>query len=111
MKMPNDLGIYDLSGNVFEWCRDVYSEKAYSLHTVNNPNYENAPADIKEEIKVGHRRVIRGGGWRYLPFRSRCGNRGCHALYSCSNALGFRLVMDPSTIAEKGITKVGKENG
>ena len=50
--MPNGLGLYDMSGNVWEWCEDNYSDKAYSKHTKENPVYL--------ESKTGSR-VLRGG--------------------------------------------------
>ncbi len=52
-KHPNELGIYDMSGNVWEWCGDWYDSDYYSSSPKNNPV---GPSS-------GARRVLRGGGW------------------------------------------------
>lgn len=51
-KLPNELGIYDMSGNGWEWCQDWYDSDYYSFCVVNNPT---GPTS-------GSRRVLRGGG-------------------------------------------------
>ncbi|MFQ5976290.1 MAG: formylglycine-generating enzyme family protein, partial [Candidatus Hydrothermarchaeales archaeon] len=56
---PNGLGLYDMSGNVWELVQDVYNENAYSMHSRNNPVYKGD----------GGYRVIRGGSWYYGPPR------------------------------------------
>lgn len=73
---PNEIGIYDLSGNVWEWCQDVL--KPY-------PNCE-----INNAVDLG--RVARGGSWSN-PARS-CRNASRHDRYKSfrSNFLGFRLI-------------------
>ncbi len=55
-KAPNGLGLYDMSGNVAEWCQDVYSETAYARHAKRNPI----------NVAGGTKRVLRGGGWYAL---------------------------------------------
>ncbi len=82
-KKPNALGLYDMSGNVYEWCEDNYSESAYKKHREKNPL-------ISED---GARRVIRGGSWCNSPHEMRCTYRAGVSQDFKGNYIGFRLVM------------------
>ena len=65
-KAPNGLGIYDMSGNVFQWCEDVYDVDAYKKHQRNNPISNGG----------GSYRVLRGGSWSRDAAWVRCSFRG-----------------------------------
>lgn len=79
---PNMYGIFDIVGNVWEWCRDYYSPGFYVVSSDRNP--------INED---GHEyRVIRGGGWDDLPTALRCAWRYTPKFYERGDNLGFRSV-------------------
>ncbi|MCP4020334.1 MAG: formylglycine-generating enzyme family protein [Desulfobacteraceae bacterium] len=79
-KAPNGLGIYDMSGNVWEWCQDWKGN--YSFGEKDNPI---GPL-------WGTYRVIRGGGWYSMPSWVRTTDRGRHEPEFSYLILGFRLV-------------------
>ncbi len=83
MKKPNALGLHDMSGNVYEWCEDNYSESAYKKHRDKNPM-------ISEE---GAKRIIRGGSWCNSAHEIRCAYRAGMNPDFKGNYIGFRLVM------------------
>ena len=95
-KAPNGLGLFDMNGNVNEWCDDYYRAYAYRKHKRNNPIFRLE----KEDIGGGKQKVYRGGGWNSKPKFSRCAARnyelplnfGSYLKAYYSNDLGFRLV-------------------
>ena len=88
-KKANELGIYDMSGNVYEWCWDGYSKEYYAF---SPPCY---PTGDKEVVG----RVIRGGSWLNESVSSRVANRGELKGHTQNSRLGFRLArgaVDPN---------------
>lgn len=81
-KKPNGLGLYDMSGNVWQWTADRYGENYYRESPRINPP---GPAS-------GTRRVFRGGSWFYDPRGARVTYRDFAAPDYRSSYLGFRLV-------------------
>lgn len=80
-KQPNELGIYDMSGNVDEWCQDWYGD--YSSEAQTNPTGPDSGTD----------RVYRGGCWDSGAAYCRTSNRSHHMPASTGTTLGLRLAL------------------
>jgi formylglycine-generating enzyme required for sulfatase activity len=80
-KKANELGIYDMSGNVFECCQDWYDNKYYKKKYQMNPSGASS----------GILRVNRGGSWNNRARSCRAANRSFNPPYNRDSDLGFRL--------------------
>ncbi|MGD1808538.1 SUMF1/EgtB/PvdO family nonheme iron enzyme [Dapis sp. BLCC M126] len=80
---PNSFGLYDMHGNVWEWCQDVWHD-----------NYEGAPTDGSAWETGGNTkfRLLRGGSWLFNSWNCRCAGRNYYDAGSLDNLVGFRVV-------------------
>ena len=81
---PNGYGIYDMTGNDWNWCNDWYSSTYYSSSPSNNPT---GPTS-------GSYRVLRGGGWNSFAIYCLVSYRSYFNNDFLSNYNGFRVVLD-----------------
>jgi formylglycine-generating enzyme required for sulfatase activity len=83
-KMPNAYGLHDMSGNVWEWCEDIYLQDAYGKSAENNPAGTDRPVF----------RVRRGGSWDSEQRRLRSLFRGRYPVDLQFESNGIRIVLE-----------------
>ncbi|MCY7408529.1 MAG: formylglycine-generating enzyme family protein, partial [Alkalinema sp. CAN_BIN05] len=83
--VANTFGLYDMHGNIYEWCEDHWHR-----------NYEKAPDDgsawLKNTSKRDSARVLRGGSWIFVPGRCRSAFRNFNVAGTRNDFIGFRVV-------------------
>lgn len=82
---PNSFGLYDMIGNVYEWCLDV-----------KHDNYLGAPTDGSARLEKGPdgRRINRGGSWLYRSIDAEVAGRCWEHPAKSQNNYGFRVLME-----------------
>ncbi|MDR0971655.1 MAG: SUMF1/EgtB/PvdO family nonheme iron enzyme [Bacteroidales bacterium] len=87
---PNDFGLYDMAGNVAEWCEDTFNESAYNVaHDLNQTMRYEATDQDSPQMK---RKVIRGGSWKDQKHFIRTSTRAYEYQDSGKSYVGFRCV-------------------
>lgn len=92
---PNGYGVYDMVGNVSEWCLDAYDAEFYHVSPKQNPLAGHELPDVLAtftEVEVP--RVLRGGSWLNVAYRIRVAVRDRPAPTYALNFVGFRCVRD-----------------
>lgn len=91
---PNGYGLYDMAGNVWEWCLDAYNPDYYTMSPGRNPfsDRNNVEWTINNFTNVEKERSIRGGDWYTEPQYTRCTFRFSQIPSHTSSNIGFRCV-------------------
>ncbi len=84
-KLPNELGIYDMTGNAMEWCQDWYDAAYYASSPVENP----------QGPSTGTERVLRGGSFLFEASTNLVAYRTYKISTYTHGGIGFRLVLVP----------------
>jgi len=86
-KKPNAWGLFDMHGNVWEWCQDWFDRTAYTSQPATDP--------LNNDATRSTERVLRGGSWFLAAPNLRSAYRGANLPDQKSAYIGFRIVADP----------------
>jgi gliding motility-associated lipoprotein GldK len=92
---PNDYGLYNMPGNVAEWCEDDFEETGYTYAHDLNPVYKDPRIKTDDRVPGGKkiRKVNRGGSWKDIGYFLSCGSRNYEYADTAKSFIGFRCVV------------------
>ncbi len=99
LKKSNPWGLYDMHGNVFEWCSDYYDEKYYA----------DSPSVDPDGPSIGSSHSVRGGSWDNGQSYSRCSHRSDYPV-SRGLLVGFRVVGSGQAVSDIGARRIAVES-
>jgi gliding motility-associated lipoprotein GldK len=88
---PNGWGLYNMAGNVAEWCNTAYDEAAYEIMHDLNPEYDYRAKE--DDATTQKRKVTRGGSWKDISYFIQCGTRSYEFQDTAKSYIGFRCAM------------------
>ena len=91
--LPNGFGLYNMAGNVAEWCRDDFTPVYNALVWDLNPLFTYDPATESDNPHFG-KKVVRGGGWNDISHYLQTATRTFEYRDVASSSIGFRCAMD-----------------
>jgi hypothetical protein len=97
MKEPNAYGLYDMHGNVWEWCADAWNENAYKMRVDGVCDPEVTTQSLAGDVL----RVIRGGSWNNRARNCRAAYRNRNRPANRNRNQGFRVCLFPGTTADR----------
>ena len=101
MYPANDYGLYDMVGNVMEWCLDAYETDYYSRSSPRNPMAGDALIDLVTDFQnVTSPRVVRSGCWYNYPMHVRIADRYGTSPDDASSGRGFRCASNVTSLSE-----------
>ncbi len=106
----NSYGLYDMVGNVYEWCLDAYNRDSYASSPAHNPGTFSIQWLLDNYTEIKSDRVLRGGSWAGSAWLVRVANRGSFSPWITGAGLGFRCVRSVSLTRQETPPSPDDEN-